>query len=330
MSGTPRITLEQWRALQAVVDAGGYAQAAEILHKSQSAVTYAVQKLESLLGVKVFEVVGRKAHLTPTGEVLYRRAKALLDEAGALEGAAGSLAAGWEPELRLAVEIIFPTWLLLQCFARFAGEHPQTRIELYETVLSGTEEALLQRRVELAICSQIPAGFAGDPLMRLRFIAAAHPDHPLHQLGRELSLQDLRKHRHIVIRDSGSQRRSGSWLGAEQNWTVSSKATSIHAAAMGMGFAWYPEETVRSELERGLLKPLPLREGAERWAELYLVYADRDYAGPGTRRLAEIIRDSVQGECSRQIAAGMPPPAGPVPVVPGPREDLPRRPPGGC
>src|ERR1700758_2932385 len=216
----PKISLEQWRALASVVDAGGYAQAAEALHKSQSAVTYAVQKLEALLGVKVFEVMGRKAHLTATGQVLYRRAKALLDEAGALEGAAGSLAAGWEPELRLAVEIIFPTWLLLQCFARFAGEHAQTRIELYETVLSGTEEALLQRRVGLAICSQIPAGVAADPVMRLRFIAAAHPDHPLHQLGRELSLQDLRKHRHIVIRDSGSQRRSGSWLGGEQNWTV--------------------------------------------------------------------------------------------------------------
>src|ERR1700741_369897 len=149
MSGTPKITLEQWRSLQAVVDAGGYAQAAEILHKSQSAVTYAVQKLESLLEVKVFEVVGRKAHLTPTGEVLYRRAKALLDEAGALESAAGSLAAGWEPELRLAVEIIFPTWLLLDCFARFAEDRPETRIELYETVLSGTEEALLERRVDL-------------------------------------------------------------------------------------------------------------------------------------------------------------------------------------
>src|SRR3984893_1728806 len=273
MTANPRISLEQWRALLAVVDAGGYAQAAEILHKSQSAVTYAVQKMETLLGVKVFEVVGRKAHLTPTGEVLYRRAKALLEEAGALEGAAGSLAAGWEPELRLAVEIIFPTWLLLHCFGRFAEERPQTRIELYETVLSGTEEALLQRKVDLAVCSQIPQGFAGDPLMRLRFLAAAHPDHPLHLLRRELTLQDLRKHRHLVIRDSGSQRRSGSWLGAEQSWTVSHKATSIHAAGMGLGFAWYVEDTVRGELERGELKPLPLREGGERSGDLYLVFA---------------------------------------------------------
>src|ERR1700722_13372404 len=295
----PRISLEQWRSLLAVVDAGGYAQAAEALHKSQSAVTYAVQKIEALLAVKIFEVVGRKAHLTPTGEVLYRRAKALLDEAGALEGAAAVLAAGWEPELKLSVEIIFPTWLLLQCFARFAEERPQARIELYESVLSGTEEALLQRKVDLAICSQIPPGFMGDHLMRLRFIALAHPGHPLHRLGRELTLQDLRKHRHLIIRDTGSQRRSGSWLGAEQSWTVSQKATSIHAAVMGLGFAWFPEETVRDELARGQLKPLPLREGGERFGDLYLVFADRDYAGPGAQRLAAIIREHVADQCRK-------------------------------
>ncbi len=276
-----------------VVDAGGYAQAAIALHKSQSAVTYAVKKLEALLGVQVFKVVGRRAHLTSTGEVLYRRAKALLEEAGALEGAAAVLAAGWEAELRLAVEIIFPTWLLLECLARFALERPQTRIELYETVLSGTEEALVQRKVNLAICSQVPAGFGGDLLMRLRFVAAAHPEHPLFKLGRELRLQDLRKHRHLVIRDSGSQRNSMTWLGAEQRWAFSNKATSIHAAVMGLGFAWYAEETIRGELDSGLLKALPLREGSERFGDLYLVHADRDYAGPGALRLAEIIRERV-------------------------------------
>jgi DNA-binding transcriptional LysR family regulator len=287
----PRISLEQWRALQAVVDAGGYARAAALLHKSQSAVTYAVKKMEVLLAVKLFKMIGRKAQLTATGEVLYRRAKALLEDAGALESAAGVLAAGWEAELRLAVEIIFPTWLLLECFARFAAERPQTRIELYETVLSGTEEALVQRRVDIAICSQVPAGFGGDPLMRVRFIPVAHPEHPLFALERELTLQDLRKHRHLVIRDTGSQRSRGSWLRAEQSWTVSHKATSIHAVGLGLGFAWFPEEMVRRELQDGALKQLPLREGGERWGNLYLVHADRDYAGPGAVRLAQIIRE---------------------------------------
>jgi DNA-binding transcriptional LysR family regulator len=145
----------------------------------------------------------------------------------------------------------------------------------------------------------VPTSFAADPLMRLRFIAAAHPDHPLHRLQRELTLQDLREHRHLVIRDTGTGRRSGTWLGAEQTWTVSTKATSIHAATMGLGFAWFPEETVRSEFEAGTLRPLPLREGGERWADLYLVFADRDYAGRGALRLAEIIRRHVGQECRK-------------------------------
>jgi DNA-binding transcriptional LysR family regulator len=298
LANGPRISLEQWRALQAVVDAGGYAQAAAVLHKSQSAVTYAVQKIERQLQLKLFELHGRKAHLTAGGQVLYRRAQALLEEAGALEDAAHTLAAGWESELSLAVEIIFPTWLLLQCFARFALERPGIRLELYETVLSGTDEALLQRHVELAIGSLVPPGFIGDALMPVRFVAAAHPEHPLHRLGRELTARDLRRYRQLVIRDSGAARsRNAPWLGAEQRWTFSHKATSIHAAQSGLGFAWFAEDTIRSELDQGLLKPLPLREGAEHWAQLYLIYADRDQAGPGATRLAEIIRLEVKAAC---------------------------------
>ncbi len=38
----PRVTLDQWRTLQAVVDHGGFAQAAEALHRSQSSISYTV------------------------------------------------------------------------------------------------------------------------------------------------------------------------------------------------------------------------------------------------------------------------------------------------
>lgn len=298
MPDTPHISLEQWRALIAVVEAGGYAQAAEALHKSQSSVTYAVQKIEAQLSLKVFEIQGRKAILTQAGHVLYRRARTLVEEAVFLERGAGAMSKDWKPEIAIAVEAIFPTWLLMRCLATFAEDRPDTRIEVYETVLGGTDEMLVQGRVDLAICSHVPNGFLGDPLMRMRFIAVAHPDHALHRLGRPLTYRDLRKHRQLVVRDSGSQRtRSSSWLGAEQRWTVSHKATSIHAATRGLGFAWYPEENIRPELDAGVLKPLPLKEGAERFAELYLVFGDRDYPDRDTARLADIIRESVKREC---------------------------------
>ncbi|MGH8278382.1 MAG: LysR family transcriptional regulator [Gammaproteobacteria bacterium] len=293
-SKAPRIGLEQWRALRAVVEAGSYARGAEQLHKSQSAVTYAVQKLERVLGVHVFEVRGRKAVLTPAGRVLYRRAGGLLEEAAALETAAAELAGGGEAELRLAVDTVFPTWLLLQALGKFSAERPATRIELFETVLAGSEEALLEHRADLVVAPFIPQGFLGDPMVRLRFVAVAASDHPLHVLGRPLTSADLRRYRQLVIRDSSSiRRRDAGWLAAEQRWTVSHKATSIRAACLGLGFAWYPEEAIREELASGRLVPLPLQEGGERYADLYLIFGDRDYAGPGARRLAELLRAAV-------------------------------------
>lgn len=302
---TPHITLEQWRALVAVVDAGGYAQAAEVLHKSQSAVTYAVQKIESLLGVRAFELVGRKAVLTPTGQLLYRRALALLIDAGELERAAQKLSAGWEAQIGLAVEILYPTWLLFDCLAAFGQESPHTRIEVIESVLGGTAEALLKGQADLAISPRVPPGFHATPLMRLRAVAVASPQHPLHRLDRALTMGDLHGHRHLTVRDTGTTRdQRATTVEVEQRWIVSNMSTAIEAACAGHGFAWFPEDRIRDELARGALKPLPLQGGEERFVELYLIRADAEFAGPGVRRLAQIIDETTRSACSRRQQTG--------------------------
>jgi DNA-binding transcriptional LysR family regulator len=288
---SPKITLEQWRALIAVHDHGGYAQAASALNKSQSTLNYAVRRIENLLDLKAFEIRGRKAHLTSAGDMLVRRARALIEEAERLERAAAVAAAGRETELRIAAEVIFPTWLMLDCLDQLCLRQPDLRIQLHESVLGGTAELLISGRVDLAIASSIPAGFIGDPLTQVRFIAAAAPDHPLHQLDRALTPEDLRGHRHLVVRDSGTQPASSQAPQAShQRWTVTAKATSIAAACRGYGFAWYAEDIIRTELDNGALKSLPLARGAERWATLYLVFADPDSAGPAARDLAKLLR----------------------------------------
>jgi DNA-binding transcriptional LysR family regulator len=76
-------------------------------------------------------------------------------------------------------------------------------------------------------------------------------------------------------------------------------STSIMAAGMGFGFGRYPEDKIRGELHQGSLKPLPLRDGGERSGTLYLVYANRDDAGPGVRRLAQILKEDTAAECAR-------------------------------
>jgi len=297
---TPRITLDQWAALQHIVETGSFANASEKMSKSQSTLSYAIQQLERITGVKVFATRGRKSVLTLAGEALYHQGKRLVEDAARLERVASDLAAGWEAQIGLAVEIVFPTWLLLQCLAQFAQERPRTRIELIESVLRGTDEALLTGRVDLAIGPFIPPGFAGDLLMQVRFVAAAHPDHPLHRLGRPLTLEDLRGHRHLVIRESDSRRASDLSVVTDERWTVSNKATSIRAACMGLGFSWFAADSIRDELASGVLKPLPLQEGGVRFGNLYLVFADPVTTGPGVHRLAQIIQEGVREHCPKE------------------------------
>jgi DNA-binding transcriptional LysR family regulator len=296
---SPRIALDQWCAFIAVVEHGGYAQAAEKIFKTQSSVSYAVQKIEQLLDIKLFQKQGRRAVLTPAGEVLYRRALTVVERAEAMERGATRLGKNWEPELSLAVEIVYPTWVLLKSLQRFSEEQPQTRIQLYETVLGGTDESLYEGKVDLALSTSVPQGFSGDALIRLRFIAAASPEHPLHQLKRKITLDDLREQRHLVIRDSGIQRTrdSGGWFGADQRWTVTNKATQIAAACMGSGFAWFPEHAIHNELESGALKALNLREGAERFGEIYLIFVDPDFPTRSALRMAEILKDDISRLC---------------------------------
>src|SRR6202453_2729140 len=82
---SPKTTPDQWVALAAVVDLGGYASAAEALDRSQSAVSYQVTRLQEVLQCRLLEVRGRRAVLTAHGETLLARARGLLEEWRALE-----------------------------------------------------------------------------------------------------------------------------------------------------------------------------------------------------------------------------------------------------
>lgn len=286
----PRITLEQWAVLQAVVDEGSFAQAAEVLNKSQSSISYALKGMQEQLPVEVLTMQGRKAELSPAGEVLLRRARALVEEALSLESLAQSLAEGWESEIRLAVEIIFPPVLLSRALGAFVPESRASRVQLIESVLSGTHEALLSGEVDLAITLRPPPGFLGQSLLAVQFVAVASPEHPLHQLEKHLTTDELRAHCQIVVRDTGLKRQQDAgWLAAEQRWTVSHLKTSVQFVKDGLGFAWLPYDHIRDELAAGTLKRLPLIEGGQRSEELFLVQAKRNSAGPGTQALAQAL-----------------------------------------
>lgn len=286
-----RISLEQWRMFRAVVEFGGFNQASVGVHKSQSSIHSAVSKIEQSLGVKLFEVKGRKTLLTHAGTLMLRRANYLLDEAENVESVGLSLGQGVESVLRVAVDEIFPLEKLYCVLNDVSQIYPLLQIELIEAVLSGPRELVVNQQADLAIAPQQLSGGFGELLYKQDFVAVAHHAHPLHQLERASTVEDLKSHRQVVVRDSGAKGQDSGWLGSDQRWTVGHVRTSIDIIGKGLGFAWLPRNHVQDMLDSGLVKPLNLNRGATRNATLYLIYQDYDKLGPAAKTFVTKLRE---------------------------------------
>lgn len=117
------------RTLQTVVDHGGFAAAAVRLHKTQSAVTHQMHRLEAELGFPLFEKSGRSRRLTAQGTRLLgyaRRLLALNDQT--LHALAG---AGEGATLRIGAPHDVADTLLPGLLAGFAKAYPKVQIQIH-------------------------------------------------------------------------------------------------------------------------------------------------------------------------------------------------------
>ena len=286
----PRVSLEQWLAFKTVVDCGSYAMAAQALNKSQSSISYAIARLNEQLPQPVLILDGRKAVMTDAGQVLYRHAEQLLNQASQAEAIASSLALGFESEVAIAVDVLVEVGSLVCAFEEFSQEFPHTRIRVLETSLSGTTEALLEKTADLVIGTKTPPGFQSRPLLQVKMIPVAAPGHPLVKNREDVSELELRSMRQVVLRDTGTFREQDSgWLQADQRWTVSHFSTSIKLLRSGLVFAFLPQNWIEQELAEGSLQRIPLAPSMDRLLQVHMMLADNQAAGPATKALYETI-----------------------------------------
>jgi DNA-binding transcriptional LysR family regulator len=286
-----KTSLDQWAVLASIVDEGGFAPAAEVLHKSQSAVSYAVARLQEALGMPLLEVDGRRAVLTAHGKTLLKRARPLLRDLETLEELAQTLKQGWEPELKLVVDVAFPRARLLEIIAELQKLCPNTEMQVSDAVLSGAEEAITDNRADVVVTAVLPAEHMGQLLLTINFIAVASPHHPLFALDRPLTADDLIRHVQVVVRDSGVKHpRDDGWLGAERRCTLSSMEASLATVKAGLGYAWLPEHLIADAIQQGVLRALPLAVGGSRAVPLNLVLVRPQTAGPAAHAAIEIFQ----------------------------------------
>lgn len=299
----PKTTLEQWRILQAVVDFGGYAHAAEQLNKSQSSLNHAVAKLQQVLGVQLLEVRGRKAYLTDIGEVMLRRSRQLTQSITELEQLADNLHFGWEPEVRLAVEMVCDRAPLLPVFSEFNRESRGSRLVIDDTVLTGTLEQIIEQSADVVITHHLPRGVLGEPFSEFRMELVCHPKHELAQLPQPIKQADLLSHLQVVIRDTSTNPNEiTGWLKAEQRWTVSHFDEALRLVKSGLGFCWLPSYMTEDAFKNGELKQLTIDGSSYRSGLLYLVLPKGERTGPCAKLLANKLLKLQQPSANEAVA----------------------------
>lgn len=285
------VSLKQWRIFHAVVDCGGFAEAAKSLHLSQSTISYTVSKLQEQLGTPLLKIEGRKAILTPEGKVLHDRSRQVLKDALELENFARNLGEGCSGEVRLVVDHHFPMQVLMRALGQFAQEgRGAAEVHLYEAASAQVEDMLHGFNVDLAISERVPLGFLGEPLVEVEHLPVAHPEHPLLQLGRTITAADLVRHTQIGLGPVDERERPAGRMRQGLRWSLGSIDTVLDAVGKRLGYAWLPVHRIRTCLGNGTLIPLPLGDARPYKSMLYLVHGRPWTTTPSASRLAEMLR----------------------------------------
>ncbi|MBV6863779.1 LysR family transcriptional regulator [Xanthomonas euvesicatoria] len=253
-----KISLEALQILDAIDRRGSFAAAAKVLFKVPSTISYTVSKLEEDLGVQLFERVGPKATPTQAGRELLREGRHLLRAAQELEVRVRRVASGWESDFAIGLDAVLPAALLQPQILDFYTVADSTRLRVLSESLSGSWEALLDRRVDLIVAAgEGPSGggYVAEPIGTLRFVFAVASTSPLADAGL-LGAAELAEHRAIAVADSARRLlpRTVGLLSGRDVLTVPDMQTKLLLQLAGAGYGFLPEPYARGALQEGRLR----------------------------------------------------------------------------
>ncbi|MBD3818649.1 MAG: LysR family transcriptional regulator [Brevundimonas diminuta] len=265
------MTLEQLRIFVAVAERLHMTRAAEALHLTQSAVSAAVNALETRHGARLFDRVGRGLALNAAGTAFLPEARAVLARAEAAERLLDELAGLKRGSVRLFASQTIAAYWLPPRMAAFAQSHPGIELRLSIGNTHQVVEAVLAGEAELGLIE----GAEDAPRLERtriaadRLIVVAPPGHPLADREQPLAASDL-KALDWALREAGSGTRSEFEAALPRGMAADLKTalvlpsneailTAVAASAGGGGLVTAISElAARPLIEAGRLVRLPL------------------------------------------------------------------------
>ena len=150
------VTLDQLRTFIAAVDEGSFSAAGRKLRRAQSVVSQTLANLEAQLGVKLFDRSERYPKLTDEGRSLLVDARSVADAIDGFKARARAMREGLEPELAVAVDVMYPMDRLTRAASHSRDAFPHTPLRLYVEALGGVIKPVLDGTCSLGVIGSLP------------------------------------------------------------------------------------------------------------------------------------------------------------------------------
>jgi len=261
------ISFDQLHMFIAAADSGSFSGAGRKLNRAQSVVSQTVANLEAQLGVQLFARDGRYPVLTEAGRLLLADARAVTGAVASLKTRARFIAGGVEPELSVAIDVMFPMAVLTAAAAAFGKKFPEVSLRIYVEVLGGVAKAVLDGQCRLGVIGSLPLNapeLVTERLLGIRMLFVAAPDHALARLAGPLPECELGRHVQLVLTDRSelSQGREFN-VRSPRNWRLADLGAKHAFLLAGLGWGGMPRDMVARDLAQGRLVELQIQDVPE-------------------------------------------------------------------
>ena len=261
------LSLDQFAVFAAVVEEGSFAAAARRMNRAQSAITYAIQKLEEQSSIELFDRSQYRPVLTEAGNALLPRARRILADVEEYRLHTRRIGMGLEEEIRLAVYPYAAPDFVAGALFQFRENFPSVRVTASLSPTDAARESLESGKSDLALMLElVPLGPAFERATSgsLELVQVASPMHPLARIEGALTSEDLRDHTLLLVHGAFNAqeeevvRRQYGIDVMSTAWRILDFETKRHLLLAGVGWGAMPRSRIQDDVAAGRLVGLRL------------------------------------------------------------------------
>jgi DNA-binding transcriptional LysR family regulator len=278
--------------------------AAKSLRRAQSAVTYAIKRMEEQLEVSLFDRTEYRAVLTEAGRALVPNARRVADGVVALRSQALSLAEGHEAEISLVVDSIYPMQRVREALHGFSQAFPAIPTRLHVQSYARALQLLVDDVCMIGLinensCATAPVPLVTRPVGTIELVTVAAPSHPLAAIAGLIAVEEMHDHIRLVLGEglpAAVSRASRGYYGSL--WFVNDIAAKRDLLLTGVGWGIMPLHLVDEDIAEGRLQriepkksdyPASRRPGEPHLVPMFCVHRSGRTPGPASRWLIDYL-----------------------------------------